>query len=56
MEVGVKPNPRRAAIVGDEARAAELAGEEEVAAYLKKRALAWLCGQKASPPEPGARI
>ena len=44
--VRVRPNVRRAAILGEEAKLAELNGRPEVAAYLEHRASAWLCGQR----------
>lgn len=45
-EVRTKPNPRRAAILGEEARVAAAEGLQEAASFLERRAFAYLCGQR----------
>lgn len=45
-EVHARANPRRAAILGEEARVAAAAGKREVAEWLERRAFGYLCGQK----------
>lgn len=46
--VGVKPNPRRAAFLNEEATVAALAGREDVAKWLKERAFGWMTGQRTA--------
>lgn len=46
VPVRVKPNPRRAAFLNEEATIAALAGKNDVAEYLKRRAFGWMTGQR----------